>query len=180
MAIAFFGPATLSDVEDQLRTQWWAWPEDIAEAAEFLREINRFGWQEHIAEIIPLLERLIVLVHRVCRVRNPFNIFARLKNKDLDNAVLNQYVADLEAMRLGWPSAAYAQPGLVRPRGYDADRWVIFRDPGLSDARLGGLMTAGRDLALRELMAPPRRFLALLDAAPPRHQDDDDEGEIHV
>ena len=57
---------------------------------------------------------------------------------------------------------------------------MIFRHPGLSDARLEGLMAAGRDLALRELVAPPRRFLALLDAAPPRHQDDDDEGEIHV
>ena len=126
MAIAFFGPANLPDVEEQLSTERWARPRDVASAAEFLRGINQSGWQEDIAEIIPLLERLIVLVHRVCRMRNPFDIFGRLNNNDLDRALLNHYVADLEAMRLGWPSAAYAQPGLVRPRGYDTDRWVIF------------------------------------------------------
>ena len=145
MAIAFFGPQNIGDVEQWLRTERWATHADVAEAATFLREINHFGWQEGIAESIPLLERLIVLVHRVCRVRNPFDIFGRLNNNDLDRALLNHYVADLEAMRLGWPSAAYAQPGLARPRGYDADRWVIFRHPGLSDARVVSLMFAGRE-----------------------------------
>ena len=43
MAIAFFGPVNLQNVEEHLRTERWAWPQDVAEAAEFLREINQFG-----------------------------------------------------------------------------------------------------------------------------------------
>ena len=168
MAIAFFGPPQMGNVGDRLRTQRWADPNEVEAAARFLRWANTVGWQEYIAERIPVLERMVVLVHQVCRVENPCHMFDRLKNRELDRRTLEEYVANIDAMRLGWGSAQYAQPGCLRTGSLtaagDLSTWVIWRHPQLTEDQIGDWMAEGARLALSNLNLPPARFLALLNA----------------
>ena len=183
MAIAFFVTVNLQNVEWFLSQEEWAWPADVEEAAKFLRWAETSGWQQRIARKIPKLERMILLVHRVVRVKNPGQMFARLSNSEFNRELLGQYVADLDAIRLGWPSAAYADPGLVRLGEYAEPKWVIFKYPSLSDERIKRLMSDGRTLALRDLNEPPQRFVTLLDANAPlsaQEQEKDDDSDVFV
>ena len=115
-------------------------------------------------------------------MKNAGDTFGRLNNHELNRELLDQYVADLEAMRLGWPSAAYAEPGLARAGEYSEPIWNISRHPSLSDDRLSRFMSDGRALALRDLNVPPQRFLALLDENMRlmHEQEDDDEPDVFV
>ena len=167
MAIAFFGPFNVAHVMEHLSGESWASTSEVGAAAIFLRWALDSGWQEIVAFKIPLLERLILLVHQICRVENPCNIFSRLNNRELDRHTLEQYVADLKAMRLGWGSAHYARPGCVY-RGRigtagDIPIWVFCQHPSLSDELISQWMRNGAILALSNLNEPPGRFFALLD-----------------
>ena len=107
-------------------------------------------------------------MHQVCRVENPYHMFDRLTNRELDRRTLEEYVANIDAMRLGWGSAQYAVPGRVRTGSLtaagDLSTWVIWRHPQLTEDQIDDWMAEGARLALSNLNLPPARFLALLNA----------------
>ena len=164
MAIAFFGPVEMGTVRRRLGTQQWAGPSQVDLASRFLQWANTVGWQEYIAGRIPALERMVVLVHHVCRVENPYNIFHRLSNRELDRRTLEEYVANIDAMRLGWGSAQYAVPGRVRTGSRaapgDLSTWVIWPHPHLTEKEIDDRMARGARFALSHLNLSAVRFLA--------------------
>ena len=144
----------------------WASRFEKEEAADFLRWALSSGWQEKIANEIPLMERLVFLAYHICRVEHP-DIFSRLNNREFDRETLEENVAHIEAMRLGWGSAQYAKPGRVcqgsRSAAGDLSEWVVLRHPGLTEEQVSDWMRGGFALAFSDLNEPPQRFLALLD-----------------
>ena len=164
MAIAFFGQLEMENVHTLLMSKSWA-RKEWDPTTVFLREVSASGWQQRIAETIPFLERLIVIVYQVCRVTNPGGIF-RLSNRELDFPTLEKNIADINALRLGWPSAEYACPGLVNP-GSDHPNWIITRHPDVSNEVVFVLSQAGQTLALQDLNLPPNRMLLALCDIPP-------------
>ena len=166
MAIAFFGLSNLENVREYFRTQKWARACDVEAAAGFLEDAVESGCQRMIAKKIGLLEQMILLVHNICRVEKTAEIFSRLNNAGMDPNTLDVYVANFEAMRLGWGSAHYAQPGLqhtdwrCEDGGYS--RWVIMDHPGLTQEQKLHLMRAAVSMASSR--EPAARFFAVGDA----------------
>ena len=167
MAIAFFGPSKLETVRGYLSTEKWARPRVVEAAARFLEVAVESGAQRMVADKIGLLEQMILLVHNLCRMdKTTRGIFSRLDNAGMNRSTLDEYVANFEAMRLGWGSAPYAQPGLQHTAwrcedgGYS--RWVIRDHPRLTQEQKMHFMRAAVFVACSR--EPAARFFAVGDA----------------
>ena len=120
---------------------------------------GRFRKAKMIAERIELLEQMILLVHGITRVEDTRFLFSRLTNAQMDWHILDEYVANFDAMRLGWGAARYAEPGIRQTtRSHQpgsVSEWVVQTHPGLSQEqiwdwmRAAVFMASSRDPALR-------------------------------
>ena len=74
---------------------------------------------------------MILFEHNICREEvEAVGLSGRLTSMGLDWTVLVEYVANFEAMELGWGTAQYARPGLC---GHGrSSRWVIAPHAGLT------------------------------------------------
>ena len=96
------------------------------DAYDFLKKVRERNWHQNILTryMVFLMETMSSLVYYVVFERNPGGIFPYKTKKQCSNEVIKKYAAHFEAIRLGWPSADYAFPGLVMLRT-DQKEWVI-------------------------------------------------------
>ena len=99
-----------SKSEGHLGKKTFAEPGDVEAAVVFLVETVESPRQAMVANKIRLLEQMILLVHNICREEKETKVnFHRLYNKGMDRQILAEYVANFEAMKLGWASARSAR-----------------------------------------------------------------------
>ena len=82
-----------------------------------------------------------------------------MNNKEMDRQTLGEYVANFEAMRLGWGSAQYAQPGLCEDGSYSC--LVIPTHAGLTQEQIE--RWTGAAAVLADSGEPARLFLSKME-----------------
>ena len=162
MAFAFFGPSKYRQVREYLESKPGFSQEFVEEASCFVRWVVESGKQQMIAARIELLEQMILLVHGITRVEDTKCLFSRLTNAQMEWHILDEYVANFDAMRLGWGAARYAQPGLRQTtwmhRPGSVSNWIVKTHPGLSQEQIWNWMRAAVFMASSR--DPAERFFA--------------------
>ena len=107
-----------NDLRQYLSTQSWATPSDV-EGAVALVHAARGTTTFMECRFLPILTNSIVEIKRVINESPAACLFQGI-TRSSNAERLKQAVAEFEAMRLGWPGAAWALPGRVN------GRWIIW------------------------------------------------------
>ena len=111
------------DLEVQLSGQVWATEIEVQGARDYVLGVSRNPLFFNPDFLVPLAE--LVRLTCACVYRLPCRcLFDQLRSRTATKDELDGAVADLEAIRLGWPAAAYSRPGLVTTQSGDV-AWVI-------------------------------------------------------
>ena len=106
-----------------LRRESWASAMDVHRAREYVLEVSRLQlFRDLIAFIRPLQE--LVCLTSACVYQRPCRCLFQHLTKRSTQQEMQQALAELEAIRLGWPEAAYSLPGrTTTPWGESS--WLI-------------------------------------------------------
>ena len=126
--------------------------------------VQVFNWLHHwrqtgvydgIRQLKPVIDRFAILVHTVVREENPAQLFAPrdgwVRDAACDDVMVELIVAQIHALRFGWPSADYARPGYVMWRGRRC--WVIRKHPLVDERAINVWMSRGHAYACSHVLA---------------------------
>ena len=117
------GEKNLHDLEVQLSSQRWATELEVLRTRDYVLGLSRepfFFSPVFLAPLAELVRLITACVYELpCRC-----LFDHLRSRTATKDELDGAVADLEAIRLGWPAAAYSQPGRITTQSGDVE-WVI-------------------------------------------------------
>ena len=111
-------------LEKTLRQQKWATDDDIAKTLSYLETVCLHRCLRNRCWLEPLQE--MIMHTKNCLKQLPSKRLFQELRRESGLAELEEGRAHLEAIRLGWPSAPYSEPGLQRARGVgENDYWLI-------------------------------------------------------
>ena len=99
------------DLRQLLSTQSWATPSDV-EGAVALVHAARGTTTFMECRFLPILTNAVVEIYRVC-FHSPAACLFQGITRSSNAERLKQAIAEFDAMRLGWPGAVWALPGLT-------------------------------------------------------------------
>ena len=111
------------DLEGLFSSQRWAMEREVHGARDYVLGLSRHPLFISPVFLAPLVE--VIRLTGACVFELPSRgLFANLWSRRSKRDDLDAAVADIEAVRLGWPAAAYSLPGCITTQSGDRD-WVV-------------------------------------------------------
>ena len=117
------GEKNSKDLERLFFTQRWATESEVHAVCEYVLTFSHHPFFFRPDFLSPLEELIRLTCFCVYQSRSSY-LFENLRSRRSKKDEVDGAVAEIEAIRLGWPAAAYSMPGLITKQSGDKE-WVI-------------------------------------------------------